>query len=88
MGFLIGAIEIIVLERRFRNHKLYSKILYKTLIYLTVMLLVIGITYPIAASIEAGTSVLDVEVWSKMGRFLLSLTFLNTLVQMAFALFV
>ncbi|MFY0654332.1 MAG: adenylate/guanylate cyclase domain-containing protein [Cyclobacteriaceae bacterium] len=86
VGLLVGTIEMIVLEKHFRNYKLIEKIAYKLLFYLLFMLLLISFTYPVAASIEQNTSITNKEVWLKMGRFLGSLTFLNTMIQLAFSL--
>ena len=52
------------------------------------MLSIIMITYPLANAIEENRSVLDVEVWKKLGRYLISINFISTLVQMAFSLFI
>jgi adenylate cyclase len=87
VGLLIGTMEMVVLEKRFTNYSLPSKIAAKFLIYSAILLIIILITYPIAGSIEQGLSPFHPIVLSKMGRFLSSLVFLNTALQLAFELF-
>lgn len=87
VGWLVGTIEMVILEKRFSNYKLVSKIFYKGLIYLSFILLIIITTYPIAAMIESGSGLSNPEIWNKMGRFLFSMTFLSTMIQIGFSLF-
>ena len=86
VGLLVGTVEMVILEKRFRNFSLMRKVTYKLGVYLILMILLISITYPIAAAIEAKTGLADVEVWSKTARFFGSLTFLNTFLQLFFTL--
>ena len=86
VGLMVGTFEMVVLEKRFSHLSLTKKIVYKFAIYLLLTLLIISVAYPIAASIEARTPIYDPEVWLKMGRFFISATFVNTLVQLAFSL--
>ena len=85
-GLLLGTIEIGYLEKQFSNYSLSRKIVYKLLCYLLFMLIILLITFPLAASIESGLSLLDQQIWTKMGRFLTSLTFQSTLVQLSFSM--
>ncbi len=85
-GLLVGILEVVVLERRFKQFALGKKIIYKFVVYFLFMLTVITIAYPVAASIESGLSVLNLEIWNKLGRYYLSLTFLNTILQLSFFL--
>jgi adenylate cyclase len=87
VGLIIGTMEMIVFEKRFTNYSLPSKIAAKFLIYSTILLMIILITFPIAGSIEQGVSPFHPTVLSKMGRFLSSLVFLNTALQLSFELF-
>ena len=87
VGLLIGTMEMVVFEKRFTNYSLPSKITSKFLIYSAILLMIILITYPIAGSIEQGLPPFHPIVLSKMGRFLSSLVFLNTALQLAFELF-
>lgn len=86
VGLLVGAIEMIFLENLFRKRSFLRKIIYKLGIYTLLMLIIISITYPIAASFESETSIMDARVWDKFFRYLLSVTFLSTLLQMACSL--
>ena len=83
-GLLVGTLEIVILEKYFKRFSLGKKIFYKFLTYLLFILVIISIAFPIAASIEANTSLLDGEIWAKLGRYFLSYTFLNTIVMLAF----
>jgi len=85
-GLLIGVFEMVVLEKRFSHLSLIKKVVYKFAIYLFLTLLIVFVAYPIAASIEASSPIYDLEVWRKMRRFLVSATFANNLVQLAFSL--
>lgn len=86
VGMLVGAIEMVVLEKRFRHQTLTKKIIYKFGIYIFLMILIIAITYPIAAIIELDTNLSDPRIWKKMKQFFLSIIFLNTLAQLGFSL--
>jgi len=86
-GLLIGAFEMVVLEKRFRNYSSGRKIIYKLGLYLVMCLLIISIAYPIAASIESNTTILNPEIWKKLLRFFTSYTSLNTIIQLGFAIF-
>ncbi len=86
-GLMIGTIEMIFLENLFRNKRFITKILYKLDLYIFLLLLVICITFPIAASLEAGLPLFHPQIWERFKGFLFSYTFLSTLLQMAFSLF-
>lgn len=86
LGLFVGVMEMVVLEKRFSNHSLISKITLKFLIYLGIMMGTILVTYPIASAIEFGTHPLDPEILKKLVRFLWSLTFINTVIQLSFSL--
>ena len=88
MGLLVGFIETVILEKRLRHLSLTRKVVYKMLLYLLLIFVVIVITYPIAASIEADLPLSDPEVWQKMLRFMGSLTLLDTMVELAFRVLV
>ncbi|MEL6192852.1 MAG: adenylate/guanylate cyclase domain-containing protein [Bacteroidota bacterium] len=88
VGLLVGVIELVWLEDAFKDRSFSQKLFFKVGIYLLIMLSIIMITYPIANAIEENRSVLDVEVWQKLGRYLISINFISTLVQMAFSLFI
>ena len=88
VGLIIGTLEVVYLEMRFSNRTLGVKLFYKFLIYLTIFILIIVILYPVAKSLETGISLLAIEVWQQLGRFLLSISFLITLFHLSVRLIV
>ncbi len=86
LGLLVGVIETLILQKRFLGYSFLRKIIFKFLIYFSLMLLAICITYPTAAAIETGSSVINPEILNKTGRFLLSPLFFNALLQLSFSL--
>ena len=86
VGLLIGYIEYFFIGRYFRNFTFGKKLIIKLIIYLLFLLSMIFLFFPIAASIESNIHISDERVWAKFGRFLLSLTFLNTMFQMGISL--
>ena len=87
LGLIVGCFEILLIERRFRNYPLKTKLFYKFIIYLLLFLLVIVVTFPLAESLSTGASLLSPEIQAKMQRFFVSLTFLNTMAQLSASLF-
>ena len=83
VGLIVGTLEVIYLEKRFSNRSLWVKLFYKFLIYLTLIIVTCVILYPLAVSLETGTSLLEAEVWQKLGRFLISITFLVTMFHLS-----
>ena len=88
LGLAMGAMEVFWLGRLFKSRGLGRKILYKMGIYLLFMLVINFITYPLAAALEAGTSPLATEVLTKFSNYLVSPTFLSTLLSLSFSIFV
>ncbi len=86
-GLLVGAIEVLWLGKLFINKSFWQKLLYKMGFYTFFLVVVILITYPIAAGLELGVSPLDSRVRTKFFNYLGSLLFLSTLVSIAFSLF-
>ncbi|MEQ9263595.1 MAG: adenylate/guanylate cyclase domain-containing protein [Balneolaceae bacterium] len=86
-GLLIGTMEMVVLEKRFTNHSLLAKIGAKFLIYFSLLFFIILITFPLAEAIEQGLSPFHPQILQKLVRFLGSLIFLNTALQLSFELF-
>lgn len=86
VGLLIGTLEMVVLAGLFSQQSFAKKIIYKFLFYLAVMLIITAITFPIAASMETGLSLLDSQVWKRFEEFIFSVTFLSTMLQMSFSL--
>ena len=88
VGLLIGFIEVVLLENIFRHKSFPQKVGYKFALYTVLILVVISITYPIAASFESQLPIQDRRVWQKFGNYLGSITFLSTLLQISTSLFV
>ncbi|RKN78356.1 adenylate/guanylate cyclase domain-containing protein [Ulvibacterium marinum] len=86
VGLLVGAIELLFLNKLFAKKSFLKKIFYKLFIYLVFSFLVILIMFPIAAAIEIETHVLDNQVWKKYHDFLNSAEYLSTLLQMMVSL--
>ncbi len=88
IGLLIGTIEILFLEKLFVKKSFLVKIVSKFFIYTLFFFLVILINYPIAASIELNTSVLDDRVWDKYFEFFFSITHISAIIQLVFSLLI
>ncbi len=88
VGLLVGTLEMLDFQRRFRKYSFLRGIIYKFSLYLLLMFCLVIIFYPMAASIESGQSFFSLEVWQKMGRFLTSWTLVNTMTQLIFSLLV
>ncbi|WP_293296677.1 adenylate/guanylate cyclase domain-containing protein [Allomuricauda sp.] len=87
MGTAMGAVEVLWLDKRFKNKSFWKKILYKMGFYLLFILIINLVTFPLAASIELGTSILDTEVWQKFSKYVASITFLSTFTSLSFSIF-
>lgn len=88
IGLLVGFIELKFLSKLFEKKAFLVKISSKFIIYIAFFLLVILLTYPLAASIELDTSILNKKVWDKYFTFFFSITNLSSMVQLSFSLFV
>ncbi len=88
VGLVIGAVEVLWLGRLFKYKAFWQKILYKMGFYLLFMLVINLITFPIAASIELQSSLFDAQVWHKFSNYIVSATFLSTMISLAFSIFV
>jgi len=86
VGLLIGLIEIHYLSRVFVKKRFAVRLAYKLFIYSLLFLLVVSITYPVAASLELGTSITDHRVWQKYLHYAGSITHLSTGLQLAASL--
>lgn len=82
VGILIGVIELLFLNRLFSKSSFLKKIIGKLVIYSIFLFLIIVIMFPLAASIELNTTILDNLVWKKFSDYLQSVTFLSTGFQM------
>ena len=88
VGLLVGTIEVLYLNNKFTSKSLTQKITIKTIIYGLFLFVTIQITFPIAASMELNTSMLDARVWDKYLLFITSKTYFSTNVQLAVELIV
>ena len=88
VGLIIGALEVIYLEKRFSDLTLGAKFFYKFLIYLAFFIIIIVVFFPVASYLETGISLLEADAWQKLGRFLISGSFLVTLFQLSVRLVV
>ena len=88
VGIAMGNVEGLWLGKQFKSKSFGSKILYKMGFYLLFMLAINCITFPLAASIEMGTFLLDSGVWDKFSHYIVSSTFLSTMVSLSFSIFV
>ncbi|CAE7888303.1 unnamed protein product, partial [Symbiodinium sp. KB8] len=88
VGILMGSVEVLWMGKRFKSKSFGQKILYKMGFYILFMLLINLITFPIAASIESNSSLLDHQVWEKFANYISSTTFLSTMVSLSFSIFV
>lgn len=85
-GMLTGLVEIKILGPFFKNKSFTGRIFYKLVCYLLIFLLIILITFPLAAALEMKTSVFDAVVWKKYRDYFTSVTHLSTTVQLSFSL--
>ncbi|MGB3149789.1 MAG: adenylate/guanylate cyclase domain-containing protein [Maribacter sp.] len=88
VGLLVGAIEVLWLGNLFGKKSFSRKIAYKLVFYTIFLLLIILISYPIAAALESQVSLFDGIVFDKMSDFLNSIEFTSTMISISFSLFV
>lgn len=86
VGCLVGAIELLYLNRRLASLSLGSKLVAKTLFYAALLAGVVLVTFPIAAAMEMNTGLADGRVWERLRGFLISGAGLSTGVQLTAAL--
>jgi len=86
VGCLVGAIELLYLNRRLASLSLGSKLVAKTLFYTVLLACVVLVTFPIAAAMEMNTGLADRRVWDRLGGFLISGASLSTGVQLTASL--
>ncbi|GAB5555086.1 MAG: hypothetical protein Sapg2KO_46770 [Saprospiraceae bacterium] len=88
VGLLTGFIELRYLQQMFVSQNFLTRLFYKMLAYLLLFAIIMAITFPIAASLELNTSILDPRVWNKFKHYFTSLTLLSTTLQLSTALLV
>jgi adenylate cyclase len=86
VGLLVGAVELLYLNRRFASLSLGHKLAGKTAFYTVLLTGVVLITFPIAAAMEMNVSLMDPQVWERLGGFMVSKTGLATGVQLTTSL--
>ena len=84
VGLLIGLIELVLLEKKFRNYSFTRKVIAKFLIYLSLMMVIMAMAFPMASSIELSASPFDDIIIEKTVNFFQSEVFTNTVVQISF----
>jgi adenylate cyclase len=82
LGLLIGTVEVLYLNHLLAKKSFTKKLLYKLLFYVLIMFMFIVIAYPIAASMELNTNILDQRVWDRLFLFITSSTHLSTDLQL------
>jgi adenylate cyclase len=84
LGCMVGAVEVLYLNRRLSTLSLSTKLVVKTLVYAALLTAVTLITFPIAAAMEMDTGLADPRVWERLQGFLVSKTSLaNTVLLIA-----
>ncbi|WP_405380208.1 adenylate/guanylate cyclase domain-containing protein [Maribacter sp. LLG6340-A2] len=88
VGLMVGAIEVLWLDNLFSKKNFSKKLLYKVAFYSSFLLLIILLTFPIAAAIETNTSPFSEQVWYKFKSFIVSIEFVSTVVSISYNLIV
>lgn len=86
VGLLVGVVEVSYLNKAFVKKSFSKKILYKIGLYTLMLFVITLITFPIAASLELNSNLLDTRVWAKLYLYLTSITHLSTDLQLAVTL--
>ncbi|MEQ9569385.1 MAG: adenylate/guanylate cyclase domain-containing protein [Longimicrobiales bacterium] len=86
VGLLVGAVELLFLDRRLARFGLAAKLVSKTGFYIVLLTGVMVVTFPLAAAMEMGTGLGDPRVWDRLGAFFVSKTGLGTAVQLTTSL--
>ncbi|MCB0570933.1 MAG: adenylate/guanylate cyclase domain-containing protein [Phaeodactylibacter sp.] len=86
VGLLVGAIEILYLDKALSRFSFGKRTLYKLLFYTAMMFVVTLITFPVAASLELHTGLFDKRVWEKLYVYLTSISHLSANLQMSITL--
>lgn len=83
IGCIFGAIHVLWLDKLFKGRSFGRKLLFEFSVYLLFMEFMLLLNYPIVASMEQDTSLLDSSVWERFGLFFFSVTHLSALLQMS-----
>lgn len=85
-GFFTGYLELRFLDPWLGHLHFARRLFLKLLAYAGIFSLIILVAFPIAASMEMGTSILGPEVWARYLDFFMSITYLSTGVQLGTSL--
>ena len=83
IGSIFGAIHVLWLDKLFKEKSFTRKLFFSFAVYLLFMEFMLLLNYPIVASMEQDTSVLDGSVWNRLSMFFFSITHLSALLQMS-----
>lgn len=86
MGLMVGTLEMIFVNRLFRDMNLWKTFVGKFLLYLVLFTLMVALLFPIAAALETNTSLWDERVGEKFIGFWGSPAFWSTALQLVFSL--
>ena len=82
-GFVVGTFEVLYLSHRFLKQSLLLKIIYKTSIYLSIIITFLVISSSLTNATKLGKSVLDPEVIGNVITFAGSFAFLSVIIFIA-----
>lgn len=88
IGCIVGILEVFFVNQLFEKRSLPQKIIGKLFIYSILFSVLILISYVIAANIEMDISIFDQKVWERYREFFYSITYISTVLQIGFSLFV
>ena len=86
LGCMVGAIDLLYLNRRLSAFSLTKKLVGKTVFYAVLLAAVTVVTFPIAAAMEMDTGLGDARVWERLQGFLVSKTSLANAVSLTASL--
>jgi adenylate cyclase len=79
-GLFLGTLEILYINKRFIHLSFSKKILYKSLIYLVIILLFLVVVVTVANSLQLGAPVFSRQVWTIAWAFFLNYTALSVVI--------
>ena len=83
IGLLIGTIEVLYLSKLFQQRSFIGKIVYKTAIYLAIIISFLWLNTLIYMAVELETSIFNKQVWNNVLSFFLSMAFWSVTVYAA-----
>lgn len=88
VGFLVGALEVFYINKRFANFSFPFKIIGKFFLYSFILSILVLILYMMAASLVSKSPVFSKSVWDQYVVFFFSITHISTAIQLLFSLLV